>query len=129
MSAFPPVPDPSDSWAQVELFRWQYGALPAPTDFRPLNVAEGLRKMSVALMEGCQKDATPEAKDNMPSPFNVVSVMQYAAKLLDFTPPLAKEDGQPRAIRRAFAVGRSDSCPCGSALKFKKCCLSKGGAQ
>lgn len=26
------------------------------------------------------------------------------------------------------SVGRNDPCPCGSGLKFKKCCLNKGGA-
>lgn len=127
MSSAISIPDPNDNWAQVELFRWQYGELPQPTDTRPLDVAEGLRKMSVALMEGCQKDAATEAKENMPSPFNVVSVMQYVAKLLYFAPP-AKGDSQSRAVIRAMA-GRNWPCPCGSGKKFKKCCLSKGGAQ
>lgn len=27
-------------------------------------------------------------------------------------------------IRRPPRVGRNDSCPCGSGLKFKKCCLN-----
>ncbi len=119
------IPDASDSWAQVELFRWQYGVLPTPTDRRILNVAEGLRKMSVALMEGCQTDATAEAKTNMPSPFNVCSVMQYAAKLLDFTPAVYS-DNKPSGPRPMLAAGRNDPCPCGSGLKYKKCCLVKG---
>ena len=29
---------------------------------------------------------------------------------------------------RAFRIGRNDPCPCGSKLKFKKCCLNPAGA-
>jgi hypothetical protein len=34
--------DPGDSWAEVELWRWQYGDLPQPNDMRPLYVPAGL---------------------------------------------------------------------------------------
>lgn len=30
---------------------------------------------------------------------------------------------------KTFKVGRNDSCPCGSGLKFKKCCLDVGGVE
>jgi len=31
----------------------------------------------------------------------------------------------PTPIRAEPKVGRNDPCPCGSGLKFKKCCLKK----
>ena len=31
----------------------------------------------------------------------------------------------PTPIRSKQKVGRNDPCPCGSGLKFKKCCLNK----
>jgi len=31
----------------------------------------------------------------------------------------------PTPIRAELKVGRNDPCPCGSGLKFKKCCLKK----
>jgi hypothetical protein len=71
--------DPADDWAMVELHRWQYGALPAPDDLRPLDVAQGLDKMAQALENACKGYAP---LDELPSPFNVASVMRYAAKLL-----------------------------------------------
>jgi hypothetical protein len=67
--------DPNDSWAEVELWRWQYGELPASTDMRPLDVAAALRGMAAAIEKGC-KEKKP---DEMPSPFNVCSVLRYVA--------------------------------------------------
>lgn len=72
------IPDPCDSWAQVELHRWQYGSLPQPNDRRPLDVSAGLQCMADAIETGCKTGAT----EAMPSPFNVCEVMRYAARLL-----------------------------------------------
>lgn len=71
------IPDPNDSWAQVELYRWQHGHLPGEDGKpeQPLNVAEGLRKMADALDMG--------DPSTWPSPFNVISVLRYAAKKLE----------------------------------------------
>jgi len=33
----------------------------------------------------------------------------------------------PTPIRAESKVGRNDPCPCGSGLKFKKCCLNRNG--
>lgn len=77
------IPDPNESWAQVELFRWQYGVLPESGDFRPLDVSIGIRNMAEALIKGCKKSASTEDKANMPAPFNVYEVMKYAAKLIE----------------------------------------------
>jgi len=67
--------EPDDSWAQVELWRWQYGELPRPDDSRPLIPSVGLRNMAKAI----------EIRDpnDFPSPANVISVLRYTAKLLD----------------------------------------------
>jgi hypothetical protein len=68
--------DPNDSWAEVELYRWQHGQLP-PNDetCKELNVPNGLRGMAKAIEVGDVK--------NYPAPFNVISVLRYAAKLLE----------------------------------------------
>ena len=64
----------NDSWAAVELYRWQHGELPPPTGSKPLDVPTALVKMAEALS---QPDQT-----KWPAPFNVASVLAYAAKQL-----------------------------------------------
>lgn len=74
------IPDPNDSWARVELYRWEHGELP-PNDgtSKPLHEFLGLLAMAHAIEEGCKKkDITI-----MPSPYNVISVMRYIAKKLE----------------------------------------------
>ena len=68
------LPSPEDSWARVELWRWQYGTLPQRDDMRPLDVAAGLRGMAAAIRKG--------DRENFPSPGNVVAVLEYAARLI-----------------------------------------------
>lgn len=68
------LPDPEDSWARVELWRWQYGTLPAADDMRPLDVPAGLRGMAAAIRQG---DLA-----NCPATGNVVAVLEYAAKIV-----------------------------------------------
>jgi hypothetical protein len=68
------LPSPEDSWARVELWRWQYGSLPQPDDMRPLDVPAGLRGMANAIRQG--------DRENFPSPGNVVAVLEYAAKVI-----------------------------------------------
>ena len=36
--------------------------------------------------------------------------------------------GEPRRRRRSSRVGRNDKCPCGSGMKYKKCCLRRYGS-
>lgn len=73
--------DPNDNWAQVELYRWQHGNLPGEpgTVEKPLSEAAGLRAMADALERGCKSGN----RADMPEPFNVCSVMRYAAKLIE----------------------------------------------
>lgn len=33
---------------------------------------------------------------------------------------------QEKPYHRKYDVSRNDLCPCGSEIKFKKCCLTKG---
>lgn len=46
------------------------------------------------------------------------------------TPYLRRHEGRitefPQDRRAKYVIGRNDKCPCGSGLKFKKCCLKKG---
>ncbi len=62
----------NDSWAAVELYRWQHGELPPPTGSKPLDVPTALVKMAEAL-------SNPD-HSKCPTPFNIASVMAYAAK-------------------------------------------------
>lgn len=48
----PIIPHPDDSWARVELYRWQYGTLPDNTESLPLNEADGVLTMTAALEDG-----------------------------------------------------------------------------
>jgi len=38
---------------------------------------------------------------------------------------LEELEGKGHSLVRRVKVGRNDPCPCGSGLKFKKCCISK----
>jgi hypothetical protein len=59
-----------EQWAQVELFRWQYGELPEANDLRPRDVPRGLKNMAVAVAKG---EVSWE---------NIAVVMVYVADLL-----------------------------------------------
>lgn len=69
------TPDPNDNYATVELYRWQHGSLPEGGSEKPLNESAGLRGMADAIEAG--------DPSNFPTPFNVVSVLRYAAKRLE----------------------------------------------
>jgi hypothetical protein len=71
--------DDDDDWAQVELFRWQYGKLPY-NDSRPLNPSIALIKMADAIEEGCRKKTKNHS--DMPSPYNVCEVLRYCSRRL-----------------------------------------------
>ena len=112
--------DPNDSWAEVELYRWQHGELPPQDDrCKQLDKSAGLMAMADAIEKAIRSGNV----EGMPAPHNVCSVLRYVAKLLPAPP------GQ-RLIRREFqpvnyrsSVGRNEPCPCGSGLKHKKCCI------
>ena len=78
------LPSPEDSWAMVELWRWQYGTLPQPGDMRPLDPAAGLRGMADAIRKG--------DRENFPSPGNVVAVLEYAARLIPANVPEHRQE-------------------------------------
>jgi hypothetical protein len=65
--------DANDSWARVELYRWQHGHLPSGDEQKPLDISEGLMKMSEALIAG-------NSNAEIPTPFNVSSVLAYISK-------------------------------------------------
>jgi hypothetical protein len=69
------IPDGNDSWAQVELYRWQYGELPPQDETcKKLDVCVGLNAMADAIEKHDVK--------NFPSPVGVMTVLRYAAKLI-----------------------------------------------
>lgn len=68
--------DPNDSWAQVELYRWQHGALPPQDETcKKLDEPTALRAMADAIELGCKT----KNREAMPDPYNVCSVMRYVA--------------------------------------------------
>lgn len=74
--------DGNDSWALVELYRWQHGELPQLDNPKPLDVAAALRNMAEVFVE---KD-----QSLWPIPTSVASVLMYVAKLIPdnaSTPP------------------------------------------
>lgn len=74
------VPDANDSFAQVELFLWQYGELPKPTDTRRLDINKALDQCYLKIMQaGKEKDMS-----KMPSPFGVACVMKYLTDNFEF---------------------------------------------
>lgn len=38
------------------------------------------------------------------------------------SPRRSRKIFKPAPIRRKFKIGRNQKCPCGSGLKFKRCC-------
>jgi hypothetical protein len=68
--------DYNDNWAQVELYRWQHGNLPGEpgTKQQALDVPTALENMAKAMSQPDQS--------KWPAPFNVASVLAYAAKQL-----------------------------------------------
>lgn len=67
-----------DSWAKVELWRWQYGELPKAGDSRPLDIPKALVAMAEALRKGCETGNL----GLMPTPFNVCEVLKFCARQL-----------------------------------------------
>lgn len=54
-------PDPADSWARVELYRWQHGHLPGQEgeEEKPLDEPAALIAMADALEEECRAGGSP----------------------------------------------------------------------
>ncbi len=108
--------DPNDRWAEVELFRWQYGELPGGGDYRQLDAAVGLRNMADALEASCKGGSMEDA----PSPFAVCSVLRFVAGRFDRVKRRLIKQSQAHLTKGK--IGRNDPCPCGSRKKYKLCC-------
>jgi len=63
-----------DSWARIELWRWQYGHLPIMGELRPLDISKALNNLSKALERG--------ERTNYPTPMGVITILRYVAKIL-----------------------------------------------
>ena len=73
------IPNPEDSWAKVELYRWQHGQLPPQNETsKPLDESKALLAMAEAIENGCKSGGSLP----MPSPYNVCSVLRYVARKL-----------------------------------------------
>lgn len=69
------IPDPEDSWARVEMYRWEHGELPME-NVKSLNESKALLAIADAIEKGCKSGNLEE----IPSPFNLCSVLRYVAK-------------------------------------------------
>jgi hypothetical protein len=77
-SSFKTIPDPEDSWAKVELYRWQHGELPI-NQKHSLDESKALMAMADAIEKGCKENDS----SIMPSPYNVCAVLRYMAKKIN----------------------------------------------
>ena len=89
------IPNSDDSWAQIELYRHQYGELPPVGDDRKLDARAGMLAMADAIEAGV-KGRDPE---RMPSPVSVIAVMRYAAQ---FVPTLPEPYKAPRNLHQVL---------------------------
>lgn len=69
--------NPEDSWAQVELYRWQHGQLP-PLDGTSKTLDESAALLAMA--DAIENGRKTQNREAMPSPFNVCAVMRYVAR-------------------------------------------------
>lgn len=69
-------------WAQVELWRWEFGELPQSDDTRKQDERVGLRNMAAALLNG--------DRGAMPSPYDVATVLEYMADRLESPTPVIR---------------------------------------
>lgn len=75
-SSLKTIPDPEDSWAMVELYRWQHGELPHDSNEKSLNESEALISMASAIERGVSENDWSV----MPSPHSVCSILRYMAR-------------------------------------------------
>ena len=89
-----------------------------------LNNLKNLNTDTVDVMDVASTDMTPEqesaiqslAEAKAASVENIVGAEQMPT--FRFT--------KTRPVVRDYKIGRNDPCPCGSGLKYKKCCLDSG---
>jgi hypothetical protein len=70
--------NPNDSWAEVELYRWQYGELPKYDSELPLSVKAGYSNMVNAI----DSAITSGNPGDLPDFSNVLSVLKYVKKYM-----------------------------------------------
>lgn len=71
--------------------------------------------------EWCELDALSEQRREELTPFMNTMRRGRVAAAVQGKVLIAK----PRRRRRSSRLGRNDSCPCGSGVKYKKCCLKR----
>lgn len=71
-SEIPEIPDASDSFARVELYRIQHGELPLEENSKPLDEVKALTILANIIDYG--------REELMPPRYNVACIIRYAAK-------------------------------------------------
>lgn len=74
--------------------------------------------------EWCELDALSEQRREELTPFMNTMRRGRVAAAVQGKVLIAK----PQRRRRSSRLGRNDSCPCGSGVKYKKCCLGRYGS-
>lgn len=69
--------NPNDSWAEVELYRWQYGDLPDGAEL-PLSIKAGYSNMINAVRDA----VTSGDPGDLPDFSNFLSVLEYVKKYM-----------------------------------------------
>lgn len=68
--------NPEDSYARVELYRWQHGELPPQKRSKELDESVAISRMTDALEAGIKEGDMSKA----PAPHNLVAVLRYIAR-------------------------------------------------
>ena len=98
----------------------------------PAEVADGLEIIRLVRDLRRAARAEPEKADRIAVIENATRRGEFDATKAESDRWAASKDGQdtfgellaPTAMRSAPKVGRNDPCPCGSGLKYKRCCGS-----
>ncbi|WP_366942060.1 SEC-C metal-binding domain-containing protein [Cupriavidus basilensis] len=75
----------------------------------------------------CMASRGPEVRFGISLTYPWVEDAQLTGETRDMPAPMPIEEAMSAVLsrrRRVQKVGRNDPCPCGSGLKFKKCCSS-----
>jgi hypothetical protein len=86
-------------------------------------IAEVIKINEISIVENpVQKSSVvfPNGEDN----YNY-DVVRYVVKKLNSPWQPWKYEKSKKLIKKYTKIGRNESCPCGSGIKFKKCCLNK----
>jgi hypothetical protein len=81
----------------------------------------GVTDSEELILVSSMRPATIKISKDQPSASANIEARLFVREI----PKAMAASGQPGAMRTNPKVGRNNPCPCGSGLKYKKCCLNK----